>query len=997
MNSSTNLFFRDTSISRPMSQMSKFNNSEISSNASTSIFSSTYNPNFNTNVKHKLKEEVKKQKEFLMFAISEEITNYPTNKIIKENIKFPKLNEEKIKLKIIKENEKRSNLTKEEKDQLKKMEKISKMPFEEIVKQNDLRNASVLNELHKYDIEKNNYHDVKRNLSSSNSKSLINSVNLMSKEYKNMKINESINKNLKLKEMNDIVSFQFNRNKEKSNKVVNSKISEPMSKNQIEDLQNEKQKVYDLNKWEKNYLDPDLIVDTKKQNNTIKTDKKFLKESRQILKDKNFESMKKTLVKKSETKKDSNIINFDGTSDIALSQLKINFNLAKTFLSMNTIIILNEKGKLNELLFKKYSDFIVEETDNESMCIFLKNLHYSKKSFNFSIFGVSSITSKQVQNIITNYNLDFENPARILEQCYSSLDYVKLSSIATYREFNKARIIRENTQRNNLKQLVLDVYKLQFKLRTYESTLHTYKKKMISFKSKYNDFIKELEVNREELKERGEKLNYSHRLAIFKESDVKEKIDKKNENNSVSNDEKSLIGAHEIKKILDVIQFELGKIDKKIIKREKKYGKTQEIFNEKIKQIENKINNLNKKINEYNLEIKENVIIQIDYYKHLLKKGIDNRRDGLVWIIKRLIELNVVNFESTMFPKYFNLKTISTIVNIAFLEIELSQTQLVYTHLKRILKTEKDYEKLKFSYKLNFEYSYINQENRLKKVGFNYNNNINNEANNNYNRRNTKSNRISIFTDYEKFLGNKDFFSSGKFYSEKDKDKSKSKNARVKKTESSFSEINSDSDSNSLSTIVENDEKIDINSNKSKNLIKIQKKNYMQNMSKDEELEEEIFLERFTAYLSDEIRRNLLKNNIFKFNTSFNRSNTAILKKRNTKFSENFKKTTNNSFKLNKSFEIENKETYLINLFEKVDGIFSGDTDVNKKNKMNNKFFELFSYKITMENIQKEISNLRENYNKNFLNKLRKDSMNKTATLYYDLFHSAVNGNGISL
>ena len=61
----------------------------------------------------------------------------------------------------------------------------------------------------------------------------------------------------------------------------------------------------------------------------------------------------------------------------------LNLQIQRTTLPDEMVFIMYHQ--VNELLFKKYAEFIVEETDNELMCIFLKNLHYSKKSFNFSI------------------------------------------------------------------------------------------------------------------------------------------------------------------------------------------------------------------------------------------------------------------------------------------------------------------------------------------------------------------------------------------------------------------------------------------------------------------------------------------------------------------------------------------------------------------------------------------------------------------------------------
>lgn len=75
-------------------------------------------------------------------------------------------------------------------------------------------------------------------------------------------------------------------------------------------------------------------------------------------------------------------------------------------------------------------------------------------------------------------------------------------------------------------------------------------------------------------------------------------------------------------------------------------------------------------------------IDQRKYYLSLLSQGYDVRINGLVWIIKRLIELNT-SIEKIMFPKFLDDDQMDYIINLAYSYIELAQLKIILQILKK--------------------------------------------------------------------------------------------------------------------------------------------------------------------------------------------------------------------------------------------------------------------------------------------------------------------------
>ena len=70
------------------------------------------------------------------------------------------------------------------------------------------------------------------------------------------------------------------------------------------------------------------------------------------------------------------------------------------------------------------------------------------------------------------------------------------------------------------------------------------------------------------------------------------------------------------------------------------------------------------------------------YYMDILKKGTDIRKDGLLWVVKNLIELQI-NLEYQHFPKYLTHEQIDYLKNLAYISLEENELKIIISVLKK--------------------------------------------------------------------------------------------------------------------------------------------------------------------------------------------------------------------------------------------------------------------------------------------------------------------------
>ena len=159
-------------------------------------------------------------------------------------------------------------------------------------------------------------------------------------------------------------------------------------------------------------------------------------------------------------------------------------------------------------------------------------------------------------------------------------------------------------------------------------------------------------------------------------------------------------------------------------------------FNKKIKllEIEKKkydvsLNNITKISEKYAKEsanlkniYNQKVHALIEYYYEILKKGDDVRRQGLVWVVTRLIELNA-EVDKSHFPNFLNNHQISYLITIGVKSYELKELIKLFQFLKHKQKDIKEQhirnDRLKEKITKEEELKEIKRRNK-NKIGNNY-------------------------------------------------------------------------------------------------------------------------------------------------------------------------------------------------------------------------------------------------------------------------------------
>ena len=184
---------------------------------------------------------------------------------------------------------------------------------------------------------------------------------------------------------------------------------------------------------------------------------------------------------------------------------------------------------------------------------------------------------------------------------------------------------------------------------------------------------KECELSVDLLRERIKALQKYYEAYIISYSKIKDLKDKR-----IKLYEEKIIKYREYLGIYEEIM-------EKIEHYENNYNLIKADLNSFIDEIQKKVDIITKEINKFRYLFNELKQQQIEYYLDKLKKGRDTRKEGLSWIIEKLMELGV-HIETNLFPGFLDNEQIEYIIKISELIFELHQLGI-------ILKTFKDKKK----------------------------------------------------------------------------------------------------------------------------------------------------------------------------------------------------------------------------------------------------------------------------------------------------------------
>ena len=130
---------------------------------------------------------------------------------------------------------------------------------------------------------------------------------------------------------------------------------------------------------------------------------------------------------------------------------------------------------------------------------------------------------------------------------------------------------------------------------------------------------------------------------------------------------------------INTINFEMKtKIEKLRIEYQKKIKE----LNELQVTLEEEIHIIKHELSYYK-QVNEELIREYrNYYLRILKKGNDHRKEGLVWVVKNLLELQI-NLEYQHFPKYLTHEHIDYLIELAHLLLEQSELIIIIKVLRK--------------------------------------------------------------------------------------------------------------------------------------------------------------------------------------------------------------------------------------------------------------------------------------------------------------------------
>lgn len=351
------------------------------------------------------------------------------------------------------------------------------------------------------------------------------------------------------------------------------------------------------------------------------------------------------------------------------------------------------------------------------------NRHNGHSPFNFEIFDKNK-SILDINNHIINDEQEAENKQTIVIQDYS-------------RQLKKEQINIEKINKEKLMKLFQNIIIHKMKKKKYENILDdTYhllddakteyylctdilKERLKSVQKYYEAFTIGSHISQvESLSRQRDNSNYRNKKTTRKISFAKQDSTPEDDNGRKKQENKE-------EKDIEVKKKQKKKTNAEIyeekIKKYREYLSIVEDINKEIAQYDKKfetikddlksIINVNKetlyRINCKILNLKkafDNLIQeQRDYYLDILKLGVDSRKEGLTWVIKRLLELNV-NIDEQDFPVFLTKHQIHYLMKISNLGFESSQLELILSSLKARQQEaleKKNIEPSKFPLKLN--------------------------------------------------------------------------------------------------------------------------------------------------------------------------------------------------------------------------------------------------------------------------------------------------------
>ena len=345
----------------------------------------------------------------------------------------------------------------------------------------------------------------------------------------------------------------------------------------------------------------------------------------------------------------------------------------------------------------KNSNSLMSSIQKEKSIFYSKNnieKHFSKRLNNNKEKKQNIFLEKQSNSFRLKYKII--NSSKISEEKINKYDIEnnpKFKENSLLINLKKERKKLEVIQREELKKIYKKIIINKIKKMKYNQVMNNTYHLLDKARTEYNLSVDILRKRIEATQKYYE--------AIIKDFEIQYHFDKKlnksinsNSNNNSLNSINYLINKKNRIKINNLELYEakiksyreylsiVDDINKEIKQYENKFNNIQKELNDFLAQINKKISELNEENNKFKIIYKELSYKETQYYLSILKTGTDTRADGLSWIIKKLMELNIP-INHSLFPKFLDKDEINYLIQISKLEFEKAQIIHILENLKQ--------------------------------------------------------------------------------------------------------------------------------------------------------------------------------------------------------------------------------------------------------------------------------------------------------------------------
>ncbi len=335
-----------------------------------------------------------------------------------------------------------------------------------------------------------------------------------------------------------------------------------------------------------------------------------------------------------------------------LSSLYKKINLEKEQKKLDQLnFLLKSKSNLNQIMDKgnKSNKILVDffnKRNKDQGSILRNNIIKTKTRFNFSLFLPKQ--QKEIeQNIgINNETIQAMNAGEINNEYFSKV--------------MKDKIKYENQLHEELISVNKDIYEKKCEKKERNA-------KLSEIYNQQNKLTKTFNVLFNKRKSALEK--FEEQLEIQQKRKKEKRINKKNTNfnNFLKN----------IK-----VSKKNNEISKNLLKERESYIENMNKIKEEKEKCIKDIKRIEEEILYYKQVNEELLKEQRQYYMEILKNGFDSRREGMIWCVRNLLELQT-NLEYHHFPKFLSHEEIDFLIQIAKISLEEIQLKIILKALRK--------------------------------------------------------------------------------------------------------------------------------------------------------------------------------------------------------------------------------------------------------------------------------------------------------------------------